>query len=114
MLDDFYVREVQVNIINDTGTQVYLNRDFTPGGILMVKGNTFIDGSEFFIIARDATPLSVEIKGPAWGHVVTRWAQQSATKVYRLAQTGAAVGLTGMRTYDRDGKGQVTVYIKKA
>ena len=114
MLDDFYVREVQVKIINDTGIQVYLNRDFTPGGVLMAKGNTFIDGSEFFIIARDETPLSVEIKGPAWGNVVTRWAKEPKDKVYRLAQTGAAVGLTGMRTYDRDGKGQVTVYIKKA
>lgn len=111
MQDDFYIKEIELKLVNCTKEPVYLNREFTPGGVLITKGTTWIDGDCFFIVNARETPLKVTISSKEWGRKETRWVQE-AGKSYKLTRTGSAVGLTHMRGFNGDGIAHVTVTVE--
>lgn len=113
MQDDFYIKEIELKLVNSSGKPVYLNREFTPGGVLITKGTTWIDGDCFFIVNARETPLKVTITSKEWGRKETRWAQELG-KSYKLTKTGSAVGLTRMRGFNQDGIAHVTVTVEGA
>ena len=111
---DFFIKEIEVNLVNKTSNPVYLNREFTPGGVLLTRGITWVDGDEFYVVARTPEPLKVTIKSAEWGRRVNRWSQELARGQYRLAGTGQACGLARMRGFNSDNIAHVTVLVENA
>ena len=111
--EDFYVKEVCVNIANQSGIQVYLNREHVPGGVVLTCGETWIDGDQFFIISKSDVPLKVSFRSKSWGYSDSRWADEVDTNEYKLYKLGAACGLTHMRGFDPDNIAYVDVLIER-
>ena len=114
MIDDFFVKEIEVVIQNQTDTPVYLNCDMTPTGVLLRSGTTYIDSDEFWIIASQSIkePLEVSFTSTSWGRSCTRHCELH-NRTYKLTKVGAACGLNHMRTLNPEGKAKVTVTIKR-
>lgn len=112
--DDFYIKEIAVNLVNKAGVPVYLNNDITPGGVLLRQGLTWVDGDQFYIIARNNTPINVTIESKEWGHRCNRWAKELGKNQYRLSEVGHACGLSHMRGFNPDNLAHVTVTIERA
>lgn len=113
ILEDYPVKEICVDIINETGAYVYLNTQPTPGGVLIRRGRTYIEDRNFFIVAAHDYPVDVVLSGPIMGKPGVRMAENRSFRECTLPITGAAFGMQRLRTLAKDGCCNIRVTIKR-
>lgn len=103
--------ELRVHITNLTHTCFNLNTEFTPLGVVLRQGTTYIDGDKFWLVQHfpGTSKVTVLPSRGVYGNMVNRNAANN-----RLAQIGDAVGMTDIRVTSLNGVADIEIRIEEA